>query len=89
MTWHRSDPREFTTRILRADGSSLVVAAGASDAELRLMIAAPKLRDALKAVVLQFGPWHDDDCPCDDTCDCSAKPLHDAINAALADAEDQ
>jgi hypothetical protein len=42
------------------------------------------LEAALREVVDTFGPWHDDDCPGDDTCDCSAKPLHDQINAALA-----
>jgi len=39
--------------------------------------------DILREVVERFGPWHDEDCPADDTCDCSAKPLHDRINAAL------
>ena len=46
-----------------------------------------ELLDALKAVVYEYGPWHDDDCPCDDTCDCSAKPIHDAINSAVAKAK--
>jgi len=44
---------------------------------------ARQLAAALREVVETFGPWHDDDCPCDDTCDCSAKPLHDRVNAAL------
>ena len=42
---------------------------------------------AIRTVVEQFGPWHDDDCPGDDTCDCSAKPIHDAVNAAVRNAE--
>lgn len=42
---------------------------------------------ALKAVVETYGPWHDEGCPCDDTCDCSAKPIHDAVNAAIRRAE--
>ncbi len=52
MSWHRNDPRQMTTLILREDGSSLVRAAGATDAELDLMIAAPELREALKALML-------------------------------------
>lgn len=44
-----------------------------------------RLRDALIEVVESFGPWHDEDCPGDDTCDCSGKPLHDRINAALVE----
>jgi DNA-binding phage protein len=42
-----------------------------------------RLRAALKETVERFGPWHDGGCPTDDTCDCSAKPLHDRINAVL------
>lgn len=45
------------------------------------------LLSALTSVVDQFGPWHDDDCPADDTCDCTAKPVHDAVNAAIRKAE--
>lgn len=43
-----------------------------------------ELLSILRELVLTFGPWHADDCPGDDTCSCSAKPLHDRINAALA-----
>lgn len=43
-----------------------------------------RLTAVMREVVQTYGPWHDDDCPCDDTCDCSAKPLHDKVNAALA-----
>lgn len=42
-----------------------------------------QLAAALRAVVENFGPWHDEDCPGDDTCDCSAKPIHDQVNTAL------
>ena len=29
------------------------------------------------------GPWcYPDECPGDDTCECKAKPLHDAVNEA-------
>jgi len=52
-----------------------------------LIAAAPDLLSALMAVVEQFGPWHDDECPGDDTCSCSAKPIHDRVNAAVARAE--
>lgn len=37
-------------------------------------------------LVENHGPWHDEDCPGDDTCDCTAKPMHDAINAAMKSA---
>jgi hypothetical protein len=42
------------------------------------------IADILREVVDRFGPWHDEDCPADDTCDCSAKTLHDRINTALS-----
>lgn len=47
-----------------------------------------ELLAALQSVVENFGPWHDYGCPCDDTCACSAKPIHDAVNAAIAKAEE-
>jgi hypothetical protein len=56
-------------------------------ANASLITAAPELLVALKSVVFHFGPWHDDDCPGDDTCACSAKPIHDLVNAAIAKAE--
>lgn len=31
--------------------------------------------------VEEHGASHDDDCPCDDTCDCSWRPTLDAVNA--------
>lgn len=46
---------------------------------------AAQAREIVGELVDRFGPWHDEDCPADDTCDCSAKPLHDRINAALRD----
>lgn len=45
------------------------------------------LLKALRAVVENFGPWHDDECPGDATCACSAKPVHDIVNAAIQKAE--
>jgi hypothetical protein len=65
------------TLMSKADAEFIVRACNAHD----------ELLAALKAVVDMFGPWHDDDCPADDTCDCSSKPIHDAINAAIAKAE--
>jgi hypothetical protein len=44
-----------------------------------------ELRTLLKTVVEMWGPWHDADCPSDDTCECSAKPIHDRINRLLGD----
>lgn len=36
--------------------------------------------------ILKYVEWHggihDDDCPQDDTCDCSGKPINDGVNAA-------
>ncbi len=43
----------------------------------------------------QSGPLHDDECPCDSTCDCGCKWMNDGANAAchllcaLADERDQ
>jgi hypothetical protein len=44
---------------------------------------ATEARWCLATLVSEYGPWHEDDCPADDTCECSAKPLHDRINAVL------
>jgi hypothetical protein len=52
----------------------------------RLRAQVAEARSVLGDLVVGEGPWHDDDCPMDDTCDCSAKPLHDRINAVLAGA---
>ena len=65
----------------------LYVPGSSPEANARLIAAAPDLLEALKAVVYQFGPWHDEICPGDDTCDCGAKPVHDAVNAAIRKAE--
>lgn len=35
----------------------------------------------LRAYVVAQGPIHDDDCPGDDTCECSWKPTLDVVNA--------
>jgi len=77
------------TLIARTDVTSFVGSdrKAENEANARLIAAAPDLLAALKAVTEMFGPWHDDDCPADDTCDCSAKPIHDAVNAAIARAE--
>src|SRR5262245_3149612 len=42
----------------------------------------------LKAYVDWFGGVHDDECPQDDTCDCSGKPANDGINGAINYFED-
>lgn len=90
-----SEERDFL--ILGAKGEELAVLYrndGADDPEwypaaanARLIAAAPELYAALKAIVLQFGPWHAGDCPGDDTCDCTSKPFHDAVNAAIKKVE--
>lgn len=41
------------------------------------------MAEMLEAYIVHHGPMHDDDCPGDDTCECSAKPVHDGINAAV------
>jgi hypothetical protein len=34
----------------------------------------------LQKYVTAMGPMCDEDCPGDDTCECSAKPIHEAVN---------
>lgn len=34
-----------------------------------------------ESYVMANGGDHEDDCPCDDTCDCAWKPRNDAVNA--------
>jgi len=41
-----------------------------------------EIADGLERYVVDHGADHDDDCPGDDTCDCSQKPINDAANAA-------
>jgi hypothetical protein len=36
--------------------------------------------EMLRQYVEHMGSMHDEDCPLDDTCNCSAKPIHDAVN---------
>lgn len=46
---------------------------------------AAEVREAiagLKKHIEWNGPDHDDDCPGDDTCECSMKPMNDGVNAA-------
>lgn len=38
----------------------------------------------LRSYVEMAGSFHDAECPGDDTCDCTAKPMHDAVNALCA-----
>jgi hypothetical protein len=45
------------------------------------------MRTVLLRIIDNYGPWHDDDCPGDDTCDCSCKPLSDEINRVLKASE--
>lgn len=40
-------------------------------------------RQALKAYAEHFGGIHEDDCPCDDTCDCSGKAINDGVTLAV------
>lgn len=39
--------------------------------------------DALEKYIEWFGGVHEDDCPADDTCDCSGKWINDGVNAAF------
>ena len=45
------------------------------------------LLEAVKRYVDWHGPCHEDECPGDDTCSCKGKPINDAINAAIANAD--
>jgi hypothetical protein len=49
--------------------------------ELKRM-ALTDIADGLERYVVDNGADHDDDCPCDDTCECSRKPINDAANSA-------
>lgn len=47
-----------------------------------------KPRDALIKYVENHGPVdHDSGCPQDDTCSCSAKPIHDGVEQAIKELE--
>lgn len=48
--------------------------------------AAPKLLAALKEIAEWYGSWHENECPADDTCNCSGKPLNDRVNTAIREA---
>jgi hypothetical protein len=41
-----------------------------------------EIAGGLLAYIEWHGPLHDDDCPEDDTCDCSQKRTNDAVNSA-------
>lgn len=59
-----------------------------AEANANLIAAAPDLLTELIALtVYHAGYPHDDDCPQDDTCECSAKPKNDRLNAVIAKAE--
>lgn len=52
-------------------------------ANARLVSAAPELLAALLEMVDMHGGTHDDDCPMDDTCDCSHAPFNARVNDAI------
>jgi hypothetical protein len=41
-----------------------------------------QIADAVQQYAEWHGGIHDDDCPSDDTCACSGKPINDGVNAA-------
>jgi hypothetical protein len=41
------------------------------------------MADGLEEYLVWHGPAHDEERPCDDTCECLGKPLNDAANAAV------
>ncbi len=46
------------------------------------------LLGALKAAATFHGTAHQEDCPCDDTCDCRFKPFNDLINRTINQADE-
>lgn len=48
---------------------------------------ASDLLAALKEMAEFYGAMHEDDCPCDDTCECKYKPFNDRINSAISKAD--
>jgi hypothetical protein len=55
---------------------------GASSSLRALVEKAKRHEQAIVAYVEWFGGLHDGECPEDDTCDCSGKPINDGVNAA-------
>jgi hypothetical protein len=58
----------------------------ATQAEIERLRAEKTPADMVKALQVYIewvGALHDENCPEDDTCDCSCKPVNDGINAAV------
>lgn len=43
----------------------------------------------LREMAVFYGAYHEDDCPCDDTCDCRHKAFNDRVNAACDDTSER